>query len=540
MILGTAGFTAALALLRMTENRQAPELGRSRSPARLVASVRWRSRSPARPASRCTRDQRQAEHAGYLKSLGASEVLGRDALAHQRPDGIRALRRRLDNVGGAMLASLLAQTAPYGNVASAGLAASPELHATVMPFIIRGVSLAWPRPAPRDIREEVWRLAGDGNPPASRRSAPTEPASTACRKCSRPCSPAVRSDARWSPSAAATILAPRAAATTDQRTGNYPMARILIVDDSPSQVMGIRASSKSSATPITAEGRRGRGGSRQARIAGPDPDGRGDAEPQRLPGHALDHPRSHHPAIPVILVTTQGPGHRPRLGHAPGAKAYPRQTLRRGTRLAELIAKYLVPGGPAAGLAASGSCTPPIVAEGVAQAAWPGPGLAVRLRRQHFQVIPRSGRPASRRAARVRAGAACARLPNPAARAVPPNCPASARSRSRPGRFPRRHRQAVEDVAAVDLELDCAAYSISSNRSPPLPPCPPSRIACPGGCLGHAHVQRLAVDADAHAVAARPPPAAPRAGRGLSNAVVGRARPAGGSRRGRTSIRRNR
>ena len=73
----------------------------------------------------------------------------------------------LDNVGGAMLAGLLAQTAPYGNVASAGLAATHELHATVMPFIIRGVSLLGVASAgtARDIRDEVWRrLAGDWKP----------------------------------------------------------------------------------------------------------------------------------------------------------------------------------------------------------------------------------------------------------------------------------------------------------------------------------------------------------------------------------------
>src|SRR3546814_6543475 len=65
----------------------------------------------------------------------------------------------LDNVGGPMLASLLAQTVPYGNVASAGLAASHELPATVMPFIIRGVSLLGVASAgtARDIRDEVWR-----------------------------------------------------------------------------------------------------------------------------------------------------------------------------------------------------------------------------------------------------------------------------------------------------------------------------------------------------------------------------------------------
>jgi NADPH:quinone reductase-like Zn-dependent oxidoreductase len=73
----------------------------------------------------------------------------------------------LDNVGGAMLAALLAHTAPYGNVATAGLAASADLHATVMPFIIRGVSLLGVASAgtARDIRERVWeKLAGDWKP----------------------------------------------------------------------------------------------------------------------------------------------------------------------------------------------------------------------------------------------------------------------------------------------------------------------------------------------------------------------------------------
>jgi NADPH:quinone reductase-like Zn-dependent oxidoreductase len=66
-----------------------------------------------------------------------------------------------------MLASLLAQTAPYGNVASAGLAASHALDATVMPFIIRGVSLLGVASAgtERPIREAVWqRLASDWKP----------------------------------------------------------------------------------------------------------------------------------------------------------------------------------------------------------------------------------------------------------------------------------------------------------------------------------------------------------------------------------------
>ena len=107
------------------------------------------------------------EQADYLKSIGAAEVIGRDALATTRPMESARFGGGLDNVGGPMLASLLAQTAPYGNVASAGLAASHDLPATVMPFIIRGVSLLGVASAgtARDIRDEVWqRLAHEWKP----------------------------------------------------------------------------------------------------------------------------------------------------------------------------------------------------------------------------------------------------------------------------------------------------------------------------------------------------------------------------------------
>jgi NADPH:quinone reductase-like Zn-dependent oxidoreductase len=94
-------------------------------------------------------------------------VHGRDVLAPQRALEPARFGGGLDNVGGPMLASLLAQTRPYGNVASAGLAATSDLATTVMPFIIRGVSLLGVASAgtARNLREEVWaRLAGDWKP----------------------------------------------------------------------------------------------------------------------------------------------------------------------------------------------------------------------------------------------------------------------------------------------------------------------------------------------------------------------------------------
>ena len=167
MILGTAGFTAALALFRMRENRQVRELGplavtgATGGVGSLAVDIFSRAGFEVHAISG------KPAHADYLTSIGATEVLGRDALATTRPMETARFGGGLDNVGGAMLASLLAQTAPYGNVASAGLAASAELDATVMPFIIRGVSLLGVASAgtARDIREQVWQhLAGDWKP----------------------------------------------------------------------------------------------------------------------------------------------------------------------------------------------------------------------------------------------------------------------------------------------------------------------------------------------------------------------------------------
>ncbi len=167
MILGTAGFTAALALYRMQDNRQTPDLG----PLAVTGATGGVGTLAVNIFSRAGYEVHaisgKAEHADFLKSLGAAEVLGRDALATGRPMESARFGGGLDNVGGPMLASLLAQTAPYGNVASAGLAATAGLDMTVMPFIIRGVSLVGVASAgtSRAIRDDIWRhLADDWKP----------------------------------------------------------------------------------------------------------------------------------------------------------------------------------------------------------------------------------------------------------------------------------------------------------------------------------------------------------------------------------------
>lgn len=167
MVLGTAGFTAALALLRLVENHQHPGLGPLAVTGATggVGSLAVDIFSSAGYEVHAVSGK--PEQAAYLKDIGAAEVIGRDALATTRPMESARFGGGLDNVGGTMLASLLAQTVPYGNVASAGLAATHELPATVMPFIIRGVSLLGVASAgtARGIRDEVWkRLAGEWKP----------------------------------------------------------------------------------------------------------------------------------------------------------------------------------------------------------------------------------------------------------------------------------------------------------------------------------------------------------------------------------------
>jgi len=167
MIIGTAGYTAALALLRLRENRQQPEMGplivtgASGGVGMLALDIFSRAGFEVHAVSG------KAERADFLRSIGASEVLRREALHTTRPLEPARYGGGLDNVGGPMLVSLLAQTVPYGNVASAGLAASPALDMTVMPFILRGVSLLGigSSGSARDIREQVWALlAGDWRP----------------------------------------------------------------------------------------------------------------------------------------------------------------------------------------------------------------------------------------------------------------------------------------------------------------------------------------------------------------------------------------
>jgi putative YhdH/YhfP family quinone oxidoreductase len=168
MILGTAGFTAALALLRMQDNRQTPALGpiavtgASGGVGQLAIDIFSRAGYEVHAISG------KADHFDFLRSLGATDCIDRHQLAFSgKPMDSTRFGGALDNVGGGMLGGLLPLIAPYGNVAICGNAGGIAFDSTVMPFIIRGVSLLGIASAgtARELRDRVWQqLAGDWKP----------------------------------------------------------------------------------------------------------------------------------------------------------------------------------------------------------------------------------------------------------------------------------------------------------------------------------------------------------------------------------------
>ncbi len=168
MALGTAGFTAALSLFQMVRNGQTPEMGPI-----VVTGATGGVGSLAVDILTCAGFEAHAitgkiEQFDYLIGLGAKQCIARNELYWgQRPLETARWAGAIDNVGGDMLAGLTRVIRPYGNIASCGLAASADLATTVMPFIIRGVSLLGIASAgtARAIREQVWEhLAGDWKP----------------------------------------------------------------------------------------------------------------------------------------------------------------------------------------------------------------------------------------------------------------------------------------------------------------------------------------------------------------------------------------
>jgi acrylyl-CoA reductase (NADPH) len=168
MALGTAGFTAALALRRLLENHQAPGLGPIAVTGATggVGSIALGLLKRAGFTTAAITGK--ADAASYLRELGADEVLQRSSLASAgKPLETAVWGGAVDNLGGDTLAYLTRTVRPWGNIACIGLAQSPTLNTTVMPLILRGVSLLGIHSVevPRAWRLAVWeKLAGEWKP----------------------------------------------------------------------------------------------------------------------------------------------------------------------------------------------------------------------------------------------------------------------------------------------------------------------------------------------------------------------------------------
>ena len=165
MAIGTAGYTAMLAVMALERHGLKPDSGPVvvTGAAGGVGSVAVALL--AKLGFRVIASTGRPEEADYLKGLGAAEIINRSELsAAPRPLAKERWAGGIDSVGSATLANLLSMTKYGGAVAACGLAGGMDLPASVAPFILRGVSLLGidsVQCSPK-LRNEAWRrLAAD-------------------------------------------------------------------------------------------------------------------------------------------------------------------------------------------------------------------------------------------------------------------------------------------------------------------------------------------------------------------------------------------
>ena len=160
MALGTAGFTAALSVIRLEQNGLKPGAG----PVVVTGATGGVGSTAVAILARLGYDVtaitgKDSEHE-YLKSLGAKTVLPRSAVEQSaRPLEKATWAGAVDSVGGETLAWLTKTMAYRASIANSGLTGGTELHTTVLPFILRGVNLLGIDSVmcPMPQRLDVWR-----------------------------------------------------------------------------------------------------------------------------------------------------------------------------------------------------------------------------------------------------------------------------------------------------------------------------------------------------------------------------------------------
>jgi acrylyl-CoA reductase (NADPH) len=165
MAIGTAGYTAMLGVLALEDHDVTPERGPVlvTGAAGGVGSIAVALLSKLGYTVQAATGRPREE--GYLKALGAAEIIGREELLGDvKPLAKQRWAGALDVVGGRVLANVLSAIQTRGAVAACGLAGGMDLPTTVAPFILRGVTLAGIESVyePRPRRIEAWtRLARD-------------------------------------------------------------------------------------------------------------------------------------------------------------------------------------------------------------------------------------------------------------------------------------------------------------------------------------------------------------------------------------------
>jgi acrylyl-CoA reductase (NADPH) len=166
MAIGTAGFTSMLAVMALEEHDIGPASGEV-----LVTGAGGGLGSVAvsilaKLGYKVAASTGRAETHEYLKKLGASAIVERSAIEKLPAKPLESERWAgcIDSVGGSTLANVMASMKYHGVIASCGLAGGTKLETTVIPFLLRGVSVLGIDSVmcPRERREKAWaRLARD-------------------------------------------------------------------------------------------------------------------------------------------------------------------------------------------------------------------------------------------------------------------------------------------------------------------------------------------------------------------------------------------
>jgi acrylyl-CoA reductase (NADPH) len=165
MAIGTAGYTAMLAIMALEKNGLTPDKGEVLVTGANGGVGSFAIALLARLGYRVVASTGRLSESAYLTSLGAAEIIDRATLAEPgRPLAKERWAGAIDSVGSHTLANICASTRYWGTVAACGLAQGMEFPASVAPFILRGVTLAGIDSVmrPRQDRIDAWaRLARD-------------------------------------------------------------------------------------------------------------------------------------------------------------------------------------------------------------------------------------------------------------------------------------------------------------------------------------------------------------------------------------------